>query len=528
MAKEDKWITKRQIEIVGRRPHHGITTPLAALKTANSSGIGEFYDLLPLIDWCSEIGFDMIQLLPIFDSGKESSPYNAVSSIALNPIYLSLHALPFLDEDPDLKKTLTSFNKYKDLTRIPYTRILADKFAFLRQYFIAHYARIEATHEYKKYIDENKWLRPYALFKVLKERYSHADWQSWPGELRDPTDRVLKERYEQEKISMSFYIFLQYLCYLQLTTVKKHAGEKNILFKGDIPILISPQSVDVWVYRADFISNYSVGAPPDEFMKHGQDWGFYLYNWEAIKASGYKRWKSSLQYAEHFYDVYRLDHIIGFFRFWAVEKGQKAEEGHYIPLDFADASVQGREILKEIIHFTHMYPIGEDLGAHVLEIRAILEELGISGTRLMRWMRNYLTDRTFIPYDKYHDLSMTTVSTHDSETLAEWWQNNPEEAKEFSQFREIEYKPTLTKDIRKTILRDSHWTNSFFHNNLIGEYLAMFDNMVWTRMEDERINVPGTVNDHNWNYRIRPSMETILAHKELKEFMQSLLSETEY
>lgn len=523
MTIDKSWITKEMLESVGDRDHHGINIPLSAIRTENSSGIGEFYDLLPLIEWCQRVGFDVIQLLPLNDTGKETSPYNALTSCGLNPIFLSLHALPHMQKNSQLKSSLNNFNKFKRLCRVPYESVLHEKMAFLRLYFQTTFRLYNKTTEYQEFVHANDWLYPYALFKVLKDQFVHEDWERWPNELKNPSKTLLKSLYREEQFAISFYIFLQYLCYMQLKKVKEFANEHNVLIKGDVPILISPQSADVWIYKADFDTNFSVGAPPDQFTAEGQNWGFPLYNWDVIKADGFRWWRKRLKFAENFFNIYRLDHIIGFFRIWTIPKDKKATDGYYVPGEPWAAEHQGKSILQALVPYTQMLPIGEDLGKEVEKIQEIMQSMGIFGTRVIRWMRNHLTDNSFIPYQDYPHLSMTTVSTHDSETLTLWWQQYPKEAQEFCEFRGLKYEETLSKELRHAILHDSHTTPSLFHINLLNEYLAMFDNLVWENPEDERINIPGTVQPRNWTYRLRPSIEEIVSHQDLASMVKNLL-----
>jgi len=152
-----------------------------------------------------------------------------------------------------------------------------------------------------------------------------------------------------------------------------------------------------------------------------------------------------------------------------------------------------------------------------------MAKLGIAGTKVVRWMRKYDQDGSFIAYRDYPELALCTVSTHDSETLALWWQNFPEEAKEFSKFSNIAYEPILTKANRAKILQDSHSACSIFHINLLSEYLALFDELVSPRLEDERINIPGKILDTNWTYKIKISLEELSNHEPLKQAIRSIL-----
>jgi len=500
--------TGKQWSRIGTSPHHGIGISLAALRSQRNLGVGEFFDLIPLIDWCRKIGLDVIQLLPLGDSGNLAAPYNAVSSCALNPIYLSLHALP----DAGILPEATN------LPRLAYHDVLNLKLDFLRTYYTKIGPEIVGSSEFQKFLEEQPWVLPYAVFKVQKDLFGQTAWTTWPD---TPNYPLLLEKNHD---AVMFYATVQYLCYLQLKTVRAYGHEKGVLLKGDIPILISADSVDVWLSPSLFNFKLSAGAPPDPYNLEGQNWGFPILNWEVIRADHYGWWKRRLAFATQLYDIFRLDHVVGFFRIWSIPQGKSAKEGSFIPENPAGWIPQGKEILEMMIEATPMLPIAEDLGTVPPSVRVCLRELGICGTRVVRWERDYEGSGDFIPYQNYPEISMTTVSTHDSETLQQWWKNCPDEAKAFCQFKQWEYSPDLTHAQRLQMLFDAHHTPSIFHINLLQEYLALFPELVWPNPDDERINIPGKVLPTNWTYRFRPSIEEIALHPGLESAFQEILS----
>ncbi len=516
-------LTSKSFERIGLYDHHGVNLPLFSLRSRQSHGVGEFHDLIPLIDWLSQVGFDTIQLLPLNDSGFESSPYNAFSSCALNPIFLSLGELPFLNLYPGLALELQSLKKYKHLQRLAYDAILNAKLSFLGHYFESAFKRVEEMPRYQQFIEMHHWLKPYALFKVLKEEQGHQPWRFWHHSIRNPNKETLKLLYQEKAHPLKFWMMIQYFCFDQLEHVKHYAASKNIFLMGDIPILISPESLDVWVYRKDFDLDYSAGSPPDVFAKEGQYWGFPLFRWDVIEQDGFSWWKERLRTASIFFDIYRIDHIIGFFRIWAIERGKKAIEGRYRPKDKWVALEQGKRILQSLIESSPMLPIGEDLGFDIQFVREAMADMGICGTKVIRWQKNYSTDKSFIPFDQYPRFSLTCVSTHDTDPLAQWWKNFPGEAETYARATGLNYSSTLTSSLRFELLKHSHHTNSLFHINLLNEYLALYPELVWPSSNDERINLPGTVHPRNWSYRNRPYIEDIISHAGLTEAMKSLL-----
>jgi 4-alpha-glucanotransferase len=469
--------------IVQKKQHHGIAVFLPALRSQNSAGIGEYYDLLHLIDWCETLGMDVIQLLPLNDSGTDPSPYNAESSCALNPLYLTL---------PYPSNTLKALSASK---RIDYAAVRKHKMEELFRYFQEEGDAILQEEDLIDFQQENPWLKDYITFKTEE----------------DPT------------CPPQFFLFVQYLCYTQLKSVRDYAASKNVFLFGDIPILLSPHSADVKSSPKLFDLTLSAGAPPDPYNQQGQYWGFPLYRWDAMKADSYAWWKERLSYASHFFDIYRIDHVVGFFRIWAIPLGKKPTEGFFIPGDENTWLAHGKEILEMMVSSSTMLPIAEDLGTIPDMVRPCLAEMEICGTKVMRWERYWHGDRSYIPYDRYPLFSLTCISTHDSETLQQWWKNCPEEAGAFAAFKRWVYHPVLTLEQRKTILRDSHHTASLFHINPLQEYLALFPELVADDPNDERINKPGEVLATNWTYRYRPSLEQLTSHAPLATAIRSLL-----
>ncbi len=482
---------------IGKNPHHGICIPLFSIHTKNSSGIGEFLDLIPLIDWCKSVHLDCIQLLPINDSGADPSPYNCHSAFALDPVYLSLSALGI--------EPIQAFKTYQLVIR---SEVLQLKLELLHQHFKLTFNDLSKTPAYQSFLNENPWLPTYARFKALKDQFEGKHWKDWPIDAKP------------EKEKTDFHTFLQYHSFAQMEQVRAHATAQGIFLKGDIPILLSPDSADVWENSSLFHLDLNAGAPPDLYNKLGQNWGFPLFNWEAMRKDNFRWWKQRLKVVEKFYHIYRIDHVVGFFRIWGIEKGKKAAEGTFFPPDQSLWAAQGTELLEMMIDATTLLPMSEDLGTIPKEVYPILKNLGICGVKVVRWQTK---EGRYIPFSEYEPLSMTTLSTHDMDTLELWWKKYPSEAVPFAEFMGWAYHPILSSNQRLKILHAAHHTPSIFHINLLQEYLALFPELVWPNTEDERINVPGTTLPTNWTYRFRPSLEELAAHKGLAEAFSSIV-----
>ncbi|MBX9923024.1 MAG: 4-alpha-glucanotransferase [Rhabdochlamydiaceae bacterium] len=508
---------------IGLFSHRGINLPLSALHSENSTGIGDFFDLLPLIDWCASLSMDVIQLLPLNDSGLDPSPYNALSSCALHPIYICLQKLPFLmlNEDQDLLSRIENLKKLNRSARVCFQDVLLQKMDFFSLYFEKHEKEILEIPAFSQFLLENPWLRPYSLFKVLKEKNKGTLFSSWPQKWTQNLESSFGALFEEHQKQCLFHIALQYLCFSQMQEVKKKSVEKKIHLKGDIPILISADSADVWFHQSCFDKNFAIGAPPDHYNQEGQYWGFPLPRWDIMRQDGFFWWKQRLQYAENFYDLYRIDHVIGLFRLWTIPLGKQSKEGFFTPADSSLWEPLGRELLQTFIQASNMLPIAEDLGMVPPMTRPVLENLGICGTKVMRWEKD--APNHFIDPKSYKPLSLTCVSTHDSTLLSQWWIEEEQEAKNYAEQEGIAYTHSLTQEQRRHILKKSMHSGSLFHINLLSEYLALVPDLVHPNPQEERINIPGVVLSTNWTYKFRCSTEEMISHSGLFEEMKNLL-----
>lgn len=497
-----------QWQRIGIKNHHGIALPLFSLHSANSCGIGEFPDLIPLIDWCGKTGFDVIQLLPLNDTGHETSPYSALSAFALNPLHLGLASLPFIDEDQALAAAVQKLQAFsRQCERVDYPALHAAREPLLKEYFQRFGSRITTTDNYRAFVGANTdWLDPYSLFKSLKSRFAWKSWEEWPEKYRTPNPEI-----DVDQSDLEYHRFIQYLCFTQFAAIKQYADQHGVLLKGDIPILINRDSADVWHHREFFRLDLAAGAPPDMYSKEGQKWGFPLYKWEALAQDNYRWWIGRLALASVFYHLYRIDHVVGFFRIWGIPIDLPAKKGRFIPEEERTWIPHGETIMKQMLARCSMLPIGEDLGTVPPEVRRCLLSLGICGTKVLRWERDWHGDKKYLNPKNFPPESMTTVSTHDSETLTQWWSNQSNEARLYCMQQGWKYSPVLSPEQRLAILRASHQSGSLFHINLLQEYLATVPGMVHDRPEEERINVPGIISKTNWTYRLKPSVEQILA-----------------
>lgn len=345
----------------------GVAIPVFSLRTQHSFGVGEFLDVVKMIDWAKLCGLRLIQTLPINDTtlqhtNADSYPYNTLSVFALHPMYLRLEKMGQLK---DVKKQAyfdeqkTALNKLKN---VDYQRVNELKWEFFKLIYKQEKSTVLSSKECKLYVENNKgWLFPYAVFSFLRDSYQTPDFSTWQEGTRYSED-LIKKTLKHESEAVYFYIFLQFHLHLQLSEVHAYAQKKGIMLKGDIPIGVSPCSVDVWQNPDLFNTNVQAGAPPDDFSDKGQNWGFPTYNWELMAKDGYSWWKHRLKHMANYFDAYRIDHILGFFRIWEIplhaKWGLLGQFNKALPL--SEAEINSYNLLFEEKRYLKPY-ISEDI-----------------------------------------------------------------------------------------------------------------------------------------------------------------------
>lgn len=296
----------------------GTAIPVGALKTSNSCGVGEFLDLIPFADFCKKAGLKLIQLLPVNDTGTESSPYSALSAFALHPLYISLKSLPEVEGKEEILAEITKLQKkYEKLPRFPYRELRRKKLDLLQKIFDSEKDKILSSDELKSWIKDNSWVQVYSIFMQKKEKKHEASWKEW-GETQ-PTKKELDEIWSDKKNQDGnlFYAWVQMRLDKQFSKASEYAQSLGIKLKGDIPIMMNEDSCDAWAFPEYFNDEMRAGSPPDGPNPVGQNWGFPIYNWDNLKKDDYSWWKQRLIQASKYYQVYRIDHVLGFFRIWA-------------------------------------------------------------------------------------------------------------------------------------------------------------------------------------------------------------------
>ena len=408
---------------VGLKRRAGVCAPLFSLHSKESVGIGEIPDLISFIDWSASVGLSIIQLLPLNDVGYDFAPYSAKSSFALDPMYLSLRKMAGVDTDRFEGEIKALSERFPIGARVNYG-IKGAKMDLLWRMFVQRDkpedSRFQLYRRRTAY-----WLRDDALYKILKQRFHGASWEQWPDPFRDRKAIALDNLVSEERESVRFHEWLQWQLYEQFLVVKAHAKSREVLLMGDMPFLVARDSADVWAHPAYFRLDLSAGAPPDLYFAGGQRWGMPAYNWPAMARGDYDYLERKLRYAENFYDMYRVDHVIGVFRLYTIPVSSPPErgglDGQFEPKDEQKWETHGRRLLEVMLASTRMLPCGEDLGVVPACSYKVLRELSIPGLDVQRWAKDWGKTYAFRDPNTYRLNAVAVCSTHDMSIVPAWW-----------------------------------------------------------------------------------------------------------
>ncbi len=501
----------------GPRPRHrraGVLIPLFSVRTPTGWGLGEIPDLVPMAGWAREAGIRVVQMLPVCAvAGGETSPYSASTAFAIDPVYLGLDSCEDFSaaggRDALCNEDRRLLDEVAAHATVPWNRLRPLKERGTRLAF-AHFRakewrrRSKRARQLAQFREESRdWIEDYALFAVLHQLYN-KHWKEWPADIANRRPAALARTAKENAEEILFVIWQQWQLDEQWRAARSEAAALGVDLMGDLPFVVAEDSADVWKERKLFRIGYRVGAPPDALCADGQDWGLPLYDWRAMEQTDFAWMRRRAERAGRLFGLYRVDHVIGMYRtYYRTADGRKTG---FSPSD-EEAQIRLGETLLAIMD-EYGEVIAEDLGMVPEFLRPSLVRLRLPGYRVLRWEKDDVwRDGNFqqIYRDpaKWPEISVATSGTHDTETQAVWYDDLPPDKRRFLAripgLEQLDCNGGFDEDVREALLRVLYQAASDL-------CLVPFQDLLGTR---EQVNVPGSVNDRNWTYRMPMHVEAL-------------------
>lgn len=486
----------------------GVLVPLFSLRSARDWGIGEIGDLPALCRWLAGAGHRLLQLLPIVEmSPGERSPYAAMSAFAIDPIYLSVDAIEDVALAGARAAVGDAITKARADPHIDYDGVRRAKRRALELGFARFVAAEWETNSaraaaFRRFRDEEAaWLRDYALFRACQERHAFRPWTEWETGLRDRLPTVVANTLAALERECLFHEWGQWIAAEQWGAARRAAAAAGVRLKGDLPFMVSRNSADVWARQDEFGLDAEIGAPPDHFNRDGQRWGLPVSRWDTMARGDFAWLRARAARAGSLFDAFRVDHVVGFYRQYVIPPGGP---GAFAPLAEHEQLALGERLLGVVGEAAPEAEIvGEDLGVVPPFVRASLARLGIPGYRVLRWEDD---GGKFRNPTAYPVRSVATSGTHDTSTLACWWDD------ELS----AEGRRALAAVPAFTPLAGAERFTPVVLDALLDGLYGAASELVVVPFPDayggrERINVPATVGTANWAYRLPWTVEEFAA-----------------
>jgi 4-alpha-glucanotransferase len=505
----------------------GVLLPLFSIRaTGGGWGLGEIPDIPRFARWARSAGLSVLQLLPVNEvAGGESSPYAAASAFALDPVYLGLEDLEdfaavggraSLDDQDRARLESVSASPTVMWAAVRALKQRAIWRAFLHFRATEWQTGSERRRALERFIEQHRdWLKDHALFRALHDRH-HKAWWDWPDPLKRRDPGALEHERQALGDAVLMREWLQWQLDEQWHRARAEAGALGVALKGDLPFMVGGDSSDVWSRPDDFQLDRRVGTPPDAFSATGQDWGLPAYDWEAMHRSNYAWLEQRAARSGSLYDMYRVDHVIGLYRTWT-RAADDPEDAGFSPAKERDQIALGETVLR--IFARHGKVVAEDLGMVPEFLPPSLKKLQIPGYRVLRWEK--VSDHKFKNPAKWPALSVSTNGTHDVEPNAAWYPALP--APERAALLALPGLKHLdpdqgrfTPEVRDALLRVVYQAPSVLTVNPFQDLLG----------GDERINLPGTVADTNWCYRMPLDLGALDADRATRERLAALAAES--
>jgi 4-alpha-glucanotransferase len=488
----------------GRRA--GVLIPLFSCTGTTSWGIGEIGDLVAATAWLAAAGQRALQLLPINEMApNEQSPYSAISAMAIDPLFISLALVAdFPGEESLSGDDRALLARVRQSPVIDYASVRPLK----RRALQAAFERF-VKDEWRRDTDRSRvfreflavqawWIDDYALFRAIHAREDERPWTSWPERLQRRDPAVLADARRELATDVLFYEYLQWIAHTQWRRAREQA--QGVALLGDLPFMVDRDSADVWARQDQFRLDASVGAPPDAFSATGQDWGMPVYRWDAVAHDDFRWLRERARRNAELYDGFRIDHVVGFYRTYG--RPRDGGEAFFTPAEEPDQLALGERVLA-VFREPGAVVVAEDLGIVPDFIRTSLLRLGVPGFRVFRWERKWHAEgQPFRDPSEYPAASVATSGTHDTETMADWWESVTEV--ERRQVADLPAVRQLTGGV--SALTDSNYGPAV-RDVLLEVLFASGSDLTLVPVQDvfgwrDRINEPGRVIDSNWTFRL--------------------------
>ncbi|MEN9800452.1 MAG: hypothetical protein RL653_4149 [Pseudomonadota bacterium] len=451
-------------------------------------------------------------VLPLLPTAPgDSSPYSTRSAFGLNPLFLDLHALPEFQQAGGEAALPASERDQLAQARaaksVRYELVFPLKGAALRRAFAAFEAAGRDTPRARAFdawaTGQGEWLDNFALFTALSEAHDRRAWWEWPAPLRDREPAALALARAERAYEVRFHAWLQWLCAEQWNAVRAHARAAGVLLCGDEPFIIGQDSADCWAHPALLRRDARLGVPPDDFSATGQDWGLPFFDFDALAAEGNAWLRARAAHAAATYDVRRIDHAVGYFRQYI--RDAATPTGRFVPSEEPSQRALGERNFRLFSEGAGI--VAEDLGVIPPFVREVLAALGLPGYRVMRWERD---GGTYRDPRAYPATSLATTGTHDTETLAEWWEAESDATRAAVAAAYPEFATLQPPDAAFT---------PRVHEALVAAALQSSSALCVLPWQDvfarrERVNLPGSMGDSNWSYRVEWNVEDLAQQPE--------------
>lgn len=491
----------------------GVTIPLFSVRTRSDWGIGQITDLPACAELFLRAGQHLLQVLPAHElADGETSPYGALSAFALDPIYITVEAVPEVDEalvkEALGAEGLAELARVREASRVDYTTVRRLKRTALRAAFARFREReakkTERGTAFMTFVShEGSWLKDHALYAAIRASHNGYGWTTWPAHERDRAPEVLalaSSPHDDGALGTAVLeeMYLQWIAHEQWRAARAKLKDAGVELMGDMPFIVGSESADLWAHRDQFRTDVTLGAPPDDFSAEGQSWGLPAYNWSAMDGDDLAWLRSRAAHSATLFDRFRIDHVVGFFRQWV--KGHEAgAKGEFDPAAEPQQRARGEKVLRAMIEASGPNSvIAEDLGVIPDFVRETMTRLELPGYKVLPWERD---NNVYRDPRGYPELSVATWSTHDTLPITQWWyEMEPWERERIAAQDGIALDlPEGEREL--ALIKLLFAARSSLTLLLAQEVLG----------DKTRINLPGSVTPINWTWRLSKPIEDLLA-----------------